>query len=106
MVTTCWVPTPTVFTGNTAVNCPEGIITVNGTLTSALLLAKEMIAPPGPAGPFNVTAPFDALPPITVDGLTSTDNNVAGVIVRAAVWAIPLRFAFIAALTWEPTPDV
>ena len=50
---------------------PEGIVTLAGTVaTAVLLLLSETTAPPGRAVDVSVTCPCEGLPPSTLGGLT------------------------------------
>lgn len=70
------VATGLVVTMNVAVVAPSGIVIEPGTLaTVGSLLDKEMTAPPLGAGPPNVTVPVDELPPLTLAGLTLSDER-------------------------------
>jgi len=64
------------------------IVTLVGTVATALLLPTVTSAPPAGAGPFSVTVPVDALPPRTDVGLNVTELRVAAVTVKVAVFVI------------------
>ena len=49
-----------------------------------LLLESETTAPPEGAGLPSVTVPVELVPPLTVDGLSVTDDNTGAVTVRTA----------------------
>ena len=77
-VTDVEAATGLVLTLKVAVVAPAGIVTEPGTLaTVGSLLDKEMTAPPLGAGPPNVTVPVDELPPLTLAGLTLSDERPA-----------------------------
>ena len=58
---------------------------------AVLLLDSVTVAPPEGAGPFSVTVPVELFPPITLVGLTATEDRATptGVTVRVAVWVAP-----------------
>jgi hypothetical protein len=72
----------------------EPAVTVTFALTCAaavLLLDSVTVAPPEGAGPFSVTVPVELFPPITLAGLTATEDSATptGVTVRVAVCIVP-----------------
>jgi len=84
--------TSTVLTEKVALLAPCAMVTLGGTVaTAVLLLVSAIVAPPAGAKPFNVTAPVAVLPPITAAGLRETVPNVAaaGFTERIAV-CVPL----------------
>ncbi len=67
-----------VFTVNVAVVAPAEMIELAGTVaTLVLLLDSETVAPPYGAGPLSITVPVEEEPPLTVVGLSVTEDNVA-----------------------------
>jgi hypothetical protein len=69
-----------------AVVLPAATVTVAGTVAEVLLLDKVTEIPPVGAAALKVTVPVDELPPVTVVGLSDTDNKAAvGEMVSAAV---------------------
>jgi hypothetical protein len=80
-----------------AVRAPAAIVMLPGTTAADVLLCKVTIAPPAGAAPFNVAVPVEEAPPVTVCGLLVSDNNVAGLIVRVAVFGVP----YVAVITAE-----
>ena len=64
------------------------IVTLVGTVATALLLPSVTSAPPAGAGPLSVTVPVDTLPPRTDVGLNVTELRVAAVTVKVAVFVI------------------
>ncbi len=70
---------------------PAGTITLEGTVAApVLLLESRTWAPPAGAGPFSVTVPVeDCTPPITLVGLSVSEETVGGVTVSEAVWVTP-----------------
>ena len=70
------------------------------------MLAREIVAPPGPAGPFRLTLPIDELPPVTVVGLRLSIVRASGLTVRFAVFEAPPAVAVIAADVDVETVDV
>jgi hypothetical protein len=66
-----------VFTVNVALAAPAGTVTLAGTVAAdILLLESETVAPPYGAGPLSITVPVDEEPPLTLGGLTVTEDNV------------------------------
>jgi hypothetical protein len=85
-----------VSTVKPALVAPAGIVTLLGTLaTPPLLLERAITAPPAGAGALNVIVPVDdSNPPITLDGLSVSEDSVAtgtgtSVTVSAAVRVTP-----------------
>jgi hypothetical protein len=64
------------------------IVTLAGTVATALLLPSVTSAPPAGAGPLSVTVPVDTPPPRTDVGLNVTELRVAAVTVKVAVFVI------------------
>ena len=79
----------TVITENVPVVEPAATVILDGTLvTMVLLVFSVILAPPIGAGPLSVTVPVADVPPLTLVGLTLSDESVAvaaGVIVSTAV---------------------
>jgi hypothetical protein len=93
MVTEVEVPTGLVLTVNVAVVAPLATVTLAATVaTAVLLLDSDTRAPPLGAGPLRVTVPVDDVPPITLVGLTPSEDSVVGggVTVSDAVRVAPL----------------
>ena len=65
---------------NVALVAPAATVTLEGTVAAAvLLLESATVAPPAGAAPLNVTVPVeDCVPPITLVGLSVSDESVAG----------------------------
>ena len=79
MVTAVEAATPLVLTVNVALVAPAATATLEGTLAAPLLLESATVAPPAGAAPLNVTVPVeDCVPPITLVGLSVSDESVAG----------------------------
>jgi len=79
-----------VFTVKVAVVAPAGTITLEGAVATPVLLLVSMIcAPPAGAGPLRVTVPVEESPPITAEGLSVSEERVAGVTVSEAVSVTP-----------------
>jgi hypothetical protein len=88
MVAVVDVATALVFTVKVAVVAPAATVTVPllGTAaTAALLLDRDTTAPPAGAGPFRFTLPVEEVPPVTVVGLTASDETRGGITVSEAV---------------------
>lgn len=80
------VLTGLVVTVKVALVAPAATVTLPGTVaTPVLLLEREMTAPPLGAGAPNVTVPVEALPPVTLDGLSVREVRVDGVTMSKAV---------------------
>ena len=66
-----------VVTVNVALLAPAATVTLAGTVAAAALsLERETAAPPLGAGPLRVTVPAEGDPPITLIGLSATDESV------------------------------
>src|SRR5437016_2283817 len=77
MVTAVWLETAVVATGNLALLAPAGTVTLAGTVaTDVLLLDRVTTAPPLGAAPLSVTRPVDGTPPLTVVGVSVTEDKV------------------------------
>jgi hypothetical protein len=79
MVTEVLAGTGVVDTENVLEVAFGAIVTLVGTLATALLLPSVISAPAAGAGPFSVTVPVDAVPPRTDVGLNVTELSVAAV---------------------------
>jgi len=77
---------------------PDKTVTVAGKIALVLLLESVTTVPPVPDAPLRVTVPVLDAPPVTVSGETLTVATVGGVIVRIAVWVVPLALADIVAV--------
>lgn len=60
-----------------ALRDPAGTVMVDGTTADGLLLDSNTLAPPAGALLFNVTVPMLELLPVTLTGLTVTDDSAA-----------------------------
>ena len=90
IVTLLYKPTVYVFTAKVAVVAPDGIVTLEGTVATAVLLLDSVTTAPAPgAGPFKVTVPVEEPPPRTEVGLKETEVSVAAVTVWVAVRVVP-----------------
>jgi hypothetical protein len=93
MVTDVEAVTLLVLTVNIALLAPAATVTLAGTVAAAVLpLERETTAPPLGAGPLRVTVPVEGVPPVTLSGLSATEESVAepcGVIVSEAVLVPP-----------------
>jgi hypothetical protein len=82
------VVTDLVVTLKPAVVLPAATVTEAGTVADALLLDRETKAPPLGAAALSVMVPLTEVPPVTLAGVSDTDESVAlvlGVTVRPAV---------------------
>src|SRR3989442_11651563 len=82
--------TALVVTVNVTLVAPTGTVTLPGTVAAVLSLDSVTCAPPAGAGPSSVTVPVELLPPITVVGLSASEERpAAGFTVRVAGRAKP-----------------
>ncbi len=65
-----------VFTVKVALVAPAGTVTRAGTFAALLLLESSTCAPPAGAGPLSVTVPVEDDPPITLLGLSVSEETV------------------------------
>ena len=66
-----------VATGKATVVEPAATVTLEGTVaTEPLLLERENVTPPLGAALFRVICPVEELPPLTLVGLSATENCV------------------------------
>jgi hypothetical protein len=80
--------TDVVVTVNAVVVLPAATLTEAGTLADVLLLARATAIPPVGAALLKVTVPVAEAPPLTLVGLSATEERAAltaGVIVSVAV---------------------
>jgi hypothetical protein len=78
MVTGVDAATALVVTLKVALVAPAGTVTLAGTDAAALLLESETCAPPAGAAAVSVTVPVAAPPPVTLAGLTASDERAGG----------------------------
>ena len=84
-----WERTVTVETVNVVLFAPAGIVAVDGTVaTDVLLLVSETTAPFGGAPPFRVRVAVDEAPPITVVGFKVSEIKDATFTVRVVVFVV------------------
>jgi hypothetical protein len=80
-----------VVTVNVAVVLPAGTVTEAGRAAAVLLLDRETEMPPVGAALVKVTVPVEDEPRVTLVGLSVTvESAVETVMVRVAVWLLPL----------------
>ena len=89
MLTGVDVATALVITLKLALVPPGETVTLAGTPAAGLLLESVTCAPPAGAGPFSVTVPVEGLPPVTLVGLTVSDETIGGITVSVAVRVAP-----------------
>ena len=92
MVTGVATVTALVVTVNVALVAPAVTVTLAGTVAADALLESVTTAPPLGAAPLSVTVPVDGDPPLTVAGLTATEDSatpVAGFTVSNVVLVVP-----------------
>ena len=75
MVTEVDAVTGLVLTVKAAVVAPAGTATLEGTLAAPLLLESATCAPPAGAGPLSVTVPVEEFPPVTLVGVSESDER-------------------------------
>src|SRR2546422_2380915 len=85
MLTSVDVATALVLRLKLALVPPAGTVTLEGTVAAGLLLESATCAPPAGAGAFSVTVPVEELPPVTLVGLTVSDETIGGITVSVAV---------------------
>lgn len=83
IVTDVLVSTGVVRMVNVAVSEPAGTTTLGGTAAAILLLLKATVMSAA-ATPVRVTLPVDWLPPITLLGLTVSEDKAGGRTVKVA----------------------
>jgi hypothetical protein len=93
MVAGVAVVTALVVTVNVAELAPAATATLAGTAAADALLERETTAPPLGAAPLSVTVPVEDVPPLTLVGLSATEDSataVPGFTVSEAVLVVPL----------------
>jgi hypothetical protein len=101
MVTAALAVTVRLVTVKFAVVAPASTVTVVGTVAALVLpLVSATSAPPLGAAPLKLTVPWAVMPPVTLMGLTATEDRLAGgggggggCTVSAAVRVTPLNVA-------------
>jgi hypothetical protein len=96
---------------NVALVCPDCTVTLDGTVaTDVLLLDRFTLAPPEGAAPVNVTVPVELFPPLTLVGLSVSDESVtdedAGLMVSVAWFELLPSVAVIVAVVIAVTDVV
>src|SRR2546422_673492 len=76
MVTGVDIATALVVRLKLALVPPGETVTLEGTPAAGLLLESVTCAPPAGAGAFSVTVPVEGLPPVTLAGLTVSDETI------------------------------
>src|SRR2546422_9665250 len=76
MLTSVDVATALVLRLKLALVPPGETVTLAGTTAAGLLLESVTCAPPAGAGAFSVTVPVEGLPPVTLVGLTVSDETI------------------------------
>ena len=89
MLTSVDVATALVLRLKLALVPPGETVTLAGTTAAGLLLESVTCAPPAGAGAFSVTVPVEGLPPVTLVGLTVSDETIGGITVSVAVRVAP-----------------
>src|SRR3989442_5390164 len=94
MVTGVDAATALVVIVNVVLVAPAGTVTLAGTVAAAVLLLDSVTCAPAGAGPSSVAVPVELLPPVTVVGLSaSEERRAAGFTVSVAVRVTPLYTA-------------
>ncbi len=78
IVDTVAAVTVAVVTMNVAVVAPAVTVTFAGTVVDPVLLDNVTVAPPAGAALDSVTVPVDEVPPVTLVGLSVSDDNDVG----------------------------
>ena len=93
IVTAVAAATGLVVTVKVALVAPAGTVTLPGARAIAgVVLESVTCAPPAGAGPLSATVPVEGFPPITLVGLSVSEERVGrggGVTVSAAPWVTP-----------------
>lgn len=90
MVTGAEVPTVLVVTVNVVEVVPAATVTLEGTVAAlVLLLVSVTTAPPLGARPLRVIVPVEDEPPVTLAGLSVSEESVGGFIVSVPVRLVP-----------------
>ncbi len=109
MVTDWVAATPKVVTPKTCVFAPALIVTLAGTVaTAVLLLERVTTTPPAGVTPFSVTIPVPPVPPVKALGVSVTETKVAGLTVRLKLLVTeftPLALA-VTVIAWLLTSAV
>src|SRR5579884_1800955 len=92
MLTVVCAATVLVLTVKVAALCPAEIVTLAGTVAIAVLLLVSVTVTLAPlaTGPVKVAVPVDDCPPVTVVGLSLTDDISGALTVSLAVFLMPL----------------
>src|SRR5437588_10966419 len=75
MVTGVEAVTALVLTENVALVAPAATVTLEATVAEVLLLERFTMAPPAGAAPLRVTVPVEGEPPVTLPGLSVTEDS-------------------------------
>ena len=86
--------TDVVVTVKVALVAPAATVTFAGTVADAESSDSATTTPPAGAGPLNVTVAVDALPPVTLAGLSVTADSVGPVAPAALMVSVALFVAF------------
>ena len=81
---------------------PAAIVAEAGTFADALLLESETETPPEGAGPLKVTVPVAGVPPVTLEGLTETEESDTPMIAGSDI--VTVEFAAMTTLSWICPP--
>ena len=96
-----------VFTVKVALVDPAAMVTLAGTVaTAVLLLESATTAPPEGAAALSFTVPCELLPPATLVGLSVSVETEGGDTASVAVCAVPLKDAEIVTFVGLATEDV
>jgi len=103
IVNEIWEGTVTV---NVVLFAPGGIVAVDGTVATDVLLLSETAAPAGGAAPLSVRVAVEEAPPITVAGFKVSNVKHATLTVRVAVFVMLPYVAEMVTEVEEATPLV
>jgi hypothetical protein len=104
IVTFVLADTGVVVIVNVAVVAPAATVTLEGTVAAdVLLLVSVTTVPPDRAAPFKVTVPVEEVPPITLEGLSETEDGVASLTVKFADFVVPLSVADMLTVVLDAT---
>jgi hypothetical protein len=91
-----------VETLNVAVVLPAATVTEAGTVADALLLESETETPPEGAAPLKVTVPVAAVPPVTLAGLTESEESATPTFAESGM--VTVEPAAMTTLSWICPP--
>jgi hypothetical protein len=105
-ITGVFAETPTELIGKANAVAPAGTVTIEGRLTSLLLLLMSTLEPPGLAAPLRYTATFVPVPPMREAEVSLKTESAAGSKVRVAVEEWRLKVAVMVTTVADETATV